>query len=188
MYIQYFFTPRTKGLHVLNKACILLVIYWKTKGIPKSDNSEKRSSAHKRTKSLRRKYRGQNATLPSTLDSRYEGWVLRIENIHLFATFSMNAMEQGKGQGLKWESKRSWILSIIEINNNKSISINELQSSKVSSSLSSSNQSWKEMEEFSEKANCWHPLEAWTSRLSGSQPPLFSIWQRNLDNSSEPNF
>ena len=76
------FTLRTKGPHVLNKACNLLVIYWKTKGIPKSDNSEKRSSAQKRTKSLRRKYRGQNATLPSTLDSRYEGWVLRIENIH----------------------------------------------------------------------------------------------------------
>ena len=105
MYIQYFFTPRTKGPHVLNKACNLLVIYWKTKGIPKSDNSEKRSSAQKRTKSLRRKYRGQNATLPSTLDSRYEGWVLGIENIHLLATF-FNEYNGNREKGKDWNGNR----------------------------------------------------------------------------------
>ena len=105
MYIQYFFTPRTKGPHVLNKACNLLVIYWKTKGIPKSDNSEKRSSAQKRTESLRRKYRGQNATLPSTLDSRYEGWVLGIENIHLFATF-FNEYNGNREKGKDWNGNR----------------------------------------------------------------------------------
>ena len=114
MYIQYFFTPRTKGPHVLNKACNLLVIYWKTKGIPKSDNSEKRSSAQKRTKSLRRKCRGQNATLPSTLDSRYEGWVLRIENIHLLATF-FNEYNGNREKGKDWSGNRKeveyWHLS-----------------------------------------------------------------------------
>ena len=120
MYIQYFFTPRAKGPHVLNKACNLLVIYWKTKGIPKSDNSEKRSSAHKRTKSLRRKYRGQNATLPSTLDSRYEGWVLRIENIHLFATF-FNEYNGNREKGKDWSGNRKgyWEAKCTDIHRNQ---------------------------------------------------------------------
>ena len=184
MYIQYFFTPRAKGPHVLNKACNLLVIYWKTKGIPKSDNSEKRSSAHKRTKSLRRKYRGQNATLPSTLDSRYEGWVLRIENIHLLATFfneyNGNRARTGVGKGY-WEakywhsSKSTWAFPSIAMSYNHQKYLHPYRC-----------QSWKEMKNISEKANYWHPFEAWTSRLNASQ--LFSIWQRNLDNSSESNF
>ena len=92
--------PPLKGPHVLNKASNLLVIYWKTKGIPTSDNSEN----HLRRKEPKVREESIVARMPPspqhlTVNMKDEFWELKISTFS--RPFSMNTMVTG--QGLEWE-------------------------------------------------------------------------------------